>query len=342
MKRQQGSILVIVLMLAAAFYLLASLVLIVHRQYIDDVDLTQSAMLSRQKLLRMSQSVNVVSDDKMRTVWPHCNEIVPPEVGMSIWHESERVWLSQLQLPNECGDGQSAHYVWLQDDAHPLPLQMNVMIPQTVHWQRTIESLEHGIDVQREKDGWQLRIEQQGLHRLPLMDHDADDQLLWQRFRLTADHYEGVLLWQTATGVMIERIKVPFEHLTLEVVHQESVRRVTHLGEGLLMLNHVNETHSTHWQVTIAHWHAEQIRVADGVIWLSVHQQHERALVALYLEGEPFFGQGVVGVIRTERELSESRPIILKPCIYGEPWVMDEDWQVGCRAQKRVRYVFGQ
>lgn len=339
MKRQTGSILVIVLILAAAFYLLASLVLIVHRQYIDDVDLTQRAMLSRQKLLQNSQ-MDWGREDHELPLWPHCNEIVSPNADALIWQASERIWLSQWQLPNECGYGQDAAYLWFKEADWPLPLQVNVMIPKAEHWQKRIEAHDHGIDIERTDDGWQLVIlmdDRTSIIALP--QHDADI-LRWQRFRVMDDHYEAVLLWQMEKDWMLEHLVLPFDQVTLGKMHQDSIRRVNHFGEGRLIINRPNEQHLANWSLIIPTWQPQHIEVADDVIWLTLSASHERALMAVYLDGETFYGEDVIGVIRTERELSEHTPMIIKPCEQRMPWIIDGQWQVGCRAQKRVRYVF--
>jgi len=342
MKKSKGSILAIVVILVGALYLLAGMLFIVNQQYFSDMLMARSTANNRQKLLNAGQeSIQLASrslSDNELEKWQHCDVMNFPDENIE-----EELFVQKVPLANHCHDGHFAHRIWLASLDN---LGNRLVIDQLMakeDWQYEIHDEQYSTKIVNSDDTWQLILSNGVLHKeIVLIESDELIKLVDQAMRIHHAHYEIVLVFEDEVNqqVMIYHLWIPIEelHFDISMIFQFHLNQYSTYDHTDIVTMNINDARNPNWQMRIDQKHFDAMLIKNNVIFATLHSKDQsyKSILGMYLKGQPFFDERLVGF----EHKANDEVIELIPCLYRLPLIVAGQWQIGCDVQQKIRYYF--
>ena len=342
MKNSQGSILAIVVIMVGALYLLAGMVFIVNQQYFSDMLMARSAANNRQKLLNAGQeSIQQVSrslSDNELEEWQHCDAVHFPDENIE-----EDLSLHKAQLANHCHDGHFAHRIWLASLDN---LGDRLVIEQLMakeDWQHEINDEQYSAKIIDSENAWQLALNNGALSKeITLIESDNLPKLAYQTMRIHNSHYEIVLAFEDELNqqVRLYHLWIPIAelHFDVSMMFEFRLNQYSAYDHSDIVTMNINDARNPNWRMIIHQKNLDAMLIKNNVIFaaLDSKDQTRQSIIGIYLKGQPFFDERLVGF---EYAITDE-VIELIPCLYRLPLIVAGQWQIGCDVQQKIRYYF--
>lgn len=343
MMRVQGNILIIVLIIVGALYLLASMMFTVNQQYFSDMLMAKSAAKQRQKLLsvgleKMQPMSKVIGDYQNTDEWQECDVLAFPNMS-----QQDAVFSQKAPLANHCHDDGVAHRIWLASSDQ---LGDRLIIDQLVakdDWQSEIKDKHYSAKLIKADVGWLLILDNDGYHKeITLIASDDLPHLVDHAMRIHQMHYEIVLVFEDDINqkVMLYHLWIPMAelHFDMSMVFQFHLNQYVVNDHVDIVTMNINDVRNPNWQMKIDQKHFEAMLIKNHVVFVVLHSKGSihQSIIGMYLNGQPFFDERVVGF----EYFPHDQVIELIPCLYRLPLVVAGQWQIGCDVQQKIRYYF--
>lgn len=344
MKRNRGSILVIVLILIVSLYLLAGMMFVVNRQYLADLDMVQEASMNRQKLLRAGQKFieGFEVNEHHQNIIGSCDLFDRPEY---LYDDEQSLFYQYARLPERCYGHESVYRLWLlAGDGSADQLIMDWWLNEEP-WFSAINDQNHKVGVVKKNESWFIDIENLELNRESLVFISDNERVLkYQAMRSREEHYELVLVFENK----LEKQSYLY-HLWIPIstAHFDE-KMIVDLPVDIHIAEHENRflmdkdsllTHSN-WRLVLNGQRFESMTFNDNALFMTTNNfdSNYHGIIGFYLSGETLFFDSLLGL---ERKM-DNAVIELMPCTYWSPLIIKTKWQVGCIAKKKVRYHFAE
>lgn len=343
MKKSKGSILAIVVIMVGALYLLAGMLFIVNQQYFSDMFMARSVANNRQKLLSagqesIQQASRISSADDEQEPWKNCDAMNFPDIDME-----EDIFLQKVQLANHCHDGHFAHRIWLASLDN---LGDRLVIDQLMakdDWQSEINDGQNSVRLINTDNAWQLMLSNGVLTKeVTLIESDDLPQLVDQAMRIHHLHYEIVLAFEDKVNqqVMLYHLWIPIEelHFDISMIFQFHLSQYSAYDHSDIVTMSINDARNPNWQMKVDQKYFDAMLIKNNVIFTTLHSKDQtyKSIIGVYLKGQPFFDERLVGF----EYKANDEVIELIPCLYRLPLIVAGQWQIGCDIQQKIRYYF--
>ena len=342
MKKSKGSILAIVVILVGALYLLAGMLFIVNQQYFSDMLMARSTANNRQKLLNagqesIQQASRSLSDNELEE-WQHCDVMNFPDENIE-----EELFVQKAPLANHCHDGHFAHRIWLASLDN---LGDRLVIDQLMakeDWQYEINDGQYFAKIVSSDNAWQLILSNDVLHKeIVLIESDELPKLVGQAMRIHDSRYEIVLVFEDEVNqqVMLYHLWIPVEelHFDISMIFQFHLNQYSTYDHTDIVTMNINDARNPNWQMKIKQKQFDSMLIKNNVIFTTLHSRDQsyKSILGMYLKGQPFFDEKLVGF----EHKANDEVIELIPCLYRLPLIVAGQWQIGCDVQQKIRYYF--
>lgn len=347
MKREKGSILAVVLIVMVALYLLAGIMFVINRQYFSDTEIMQDSKINRQKLLDasyyfMGQLVEIDVEDKLLQ-WDDCSLQSQPDY---LWDEDLKLYYQIAQLSNFCnGDGLLVR-LWLKSlDNEDDRLIVDILSAYD-GWKRNIDNDRLMANLMRRDNSWIILFNNAVFSKeFVLMESENLPILRSQLVRVHKEHYELILVFEDSEKHVLEfyHLSVPIAELHFDInmiFHYQVSTANKEDGDELLVVN-TNDIGSVNWRISLEDKLFDSLSIQNNVIFISLHQFNDKlnkSIVGMYLMGLPFFGDNLLGY---ERGMLED-VVQLISCNNVNKLLIEDQWEIGCLKNKKVRYYFSE
>lgn len=345
MRPSQGSILAIVLSIVAALYLLAGMMFIINRQYFSDIHMAQKSSNHRRTLLDAGlsfinerQSSGLYVDNGILT-WDDCDLLHHPEYQM---HDDHKVLYQSAKLARDCHQ-HSSHRLWLSGLENVEDHLVMDHITLIDNWQDSIHQDGQLMDVISKENAWWLMLENGVLQKeILLIESEFLPVLAHKSMRIHRDHYELVLVFENRVNqeLLLYHLWIPIAelHFDVSMMFEFRLNQYSAYDHSDIVTMNINDARNPNWRMIIHQKKLDVMLIKNNVIFavLDSKDQTRQSIIGIYLKGQPFFSERLVGF----EYVTTDEVIELIPCLYRQPLIVAGQWQIGCDVQQKIRYYF--
>lgn len=347
MKRNSGAVLAVVLVVMAALYLVAGIMLVVNRQYFSDVEMLQDSVLSRQKLLKVSRELLQDIDVKLKEgdlfVWDDCDISSQPEY---LWNADQEIFYQVAKLSKYCSGNVLTVRLWLKDS---VSYENSIVVDYIVandDWRDLLELEQILGNIIVHNGSWKLILNNHIFSRDFILIEDARSyELEMQRARIVDGHLEMLLVFinNVEEALRLYHLLIPIAELHFDknmLFQYYSQYSTVEDGVKIIALNK-NDELNPNWWIELSESLFEDLVVKNNAVFLStksVLDQKDEGIVGMYLSGSLFFNNADIGYMKN----NEDERYELIDCLNAEKLLVAGKWQLGCDNYKKIRYYFAE
>ncbi|GAA5103385.1 hypothetical protein [Wohlfahrtiimonas larvae] len=343
MRRSQGNVLVIIVIIIGALYLLAGMMMVVNRQYFSDMLLAKKSVSNRQKLLNAGHE-NLLQPSRNRELdfqfddWQSCDVFSFPYIS-----DNSDVFIKKARLADHCYWVEESFRIWLASEDN---IEDRLVIDQLQSkdvWQSKIDDGAYQVDILSVGDTWTLHLEN-GINSkdIVLMVSDELPLLADQAMRIHQQHYEIILIFENPIDqtLMIDHLWIPIAELYFDSNMIFSFQLNHYVVDERVQVEsmNMNDSKNHNWQISISGQRFHSMMIQNNALFITTNDEDQlnQGIIGMYLNGDSFFGDRLLGFIYRHADTV----IELIPCLYRAPLIIANQWLVGCNVHQKVRYYF--